>query len=118
MNAFKSIAHMKNAAEFFPSGKIIPRRILKAKHRDSSGVRFGADTWAINTPKGYLCANDSRSTGYCLHISWVKNQALYGSPYTPGGITDWVGNHSISDDEWLDRINKSLEYKAKPPPRP
>lgn len=112
MNAFKSIAHMKNAAEFFPAGKIIPRRILKAKRRDSSGVRFGADTWAINTPKGYLCANDSRSTGYCLRISWVKNQALYGSPYTPGGITDWLGNQGISDDEWLDLINKRLSTKG------
>jgi len=106
---FKTIEEFKKSAEFFPEGKIVPRRILKVKRRHSSGLKFGCPSWAILTEKGWVIAADDRITKYFLIVSNVKNDTAFGSPYIPGGYTNWIESNGVSDDYWLCNLNKALK---------
>lgn len=109
MSAFLSLSDLKSAAEFFPAGKIIPRRILKVPRRYSSHMTFGSNTWVLNTTNGYLCAVDFGVGELCaIRIKSMKNANLRGSPYHQGGHTLFVGNEGKTDAQWLADLNKCL----------
>jgi hypothetical protein len=118
MRKFESIDDLKEVAEFFPRGKIIPRRIMKGPRRYSSKIRFDSDCWVLNTPKGHVCASNN-SQGYMIHIKGIKNAEIVGSPYTTSGASDWIGNGVLSDSEWMVQLNAKLkEHYATPSPAP
>lgn len=114
---FKTLDQFKAAAQFFPAGRIIPQRILKGPRKVKHWVRFGSDSWALPTPKGYLIAFDttSRPPVPKINRSPFTNVTFTGSPY--GGTTYWLSNsiragHVKTDAEWVADINAYLEGGA------
>lgn len=108
---FATIEQFKEAAEFFPAGRIVPQRILKGPRRYKHKVKFGSDSWALPTPRGYLVAQDA---GRCaLYIGMGNRFQIYGksykltldgSPYVPNGGTNFVRK----SDDWIDVIRGLL----------
>lgn len=94
------LQQFKDRAEFIKSGSIIPQRILRGESKKKHKVVAGCDVWAIPTPKGYLIAADCRGGSVLKIKDGIKNLNLIGSPYTPGGLTHWIGNHNLSDEDW------------------
>lgn len=125
---FKTIDDFKRAAEFFPAGRIIPQRILKGPRKYKHRITFGSDSWAVNTPGGYVIAINTGETGSgirikpglpepSVYVPWKKKLRrkarpkginLYGSPYTKGGGTHWVGNTGRAEEKWLEAINRVM----------
>lgn len=56
---YKSLKDFYSAAEFFPAGKIVPRRILKVDSKLSHRFKFGSDTWFVRLPKGHFLLGDN-----------------------------------------------------------
>jgi len=134
LQLYSSLEEFKKRAEFFPAGKIIPQRILKGPRRIKHLCNFSYDSYAVRTNGGYivLCINDGSSkiskTSSAAILNYPigsrcfgKNRILrlYGSPYTPGGVTHWLFRHKIvpgpdlsgqrvarEESEVLDAINK------------
>ena len=134
LQLYSSLEEFKKRAEFFPAGKIIPQRILKGPRRIKHLCNFSYDSYAVRTNAGYivLCINDGPSkiskTSSAANLNYPiggrcfgKNRILrlYGSPYTPGGVTHWLFRHKIvpgpdlsgqrvarEESEVLDAINK------------
>lgn len=133
---YSSLDEFKKRAEFFPAGKIIPQRILKGIRQIKHLCIFTYDSYAVRTKNGYivLCGNDEISKSNKIKTSagatirypvggrYIgKNRIirLCGSPYTPGGFTNWLFEYGITpgpnldgqrvakkESEILDAINK------------
>ena len=80
---------LKQRAEFFPRGKVIPNRVLKCPVRKMRhNVTFGADPWVIPCPTGYVCFSHYEPGNSCIHIDgdWgAATREFFGSPYHKGG---------------------------------
>lgn len=114
MARFNSISEVKAACEFFPKGRIIPQRILHVSKRAYRGRKFfGADSWAIPTPAGYLILCDTAKGESAIRIRGMKNCALSGSPYVSGGGTRWIGNYELSDAKWLESFEAAYKEAFK-----
>lgn len=115
MNRFNSIEEVKAACEFFPKGRIIPQRILHVdKRKYSSRKKFGSNTWAMPTPKGYLLLSDTGKTGYAVLVKNMKNVHLVGSIYTDGGESTYICNATLeTDEEWLKSFNNAYAKAFK-----
>ena len=108
INPFTSIASFKTCAEFFPAGKIIPRRILRAPKEYSSATVFAFDSWALPTPSGYivLLAGD-----VAIRLKRRPKTGDYrGSPY--GGETRWIATCK-DEDETVDLLHKCAQLEVQ-----
>lgn len=109
---FKTIDQFKQAAQFFPNGRIIPQRIFKADRKIKHKITFAGNSWALPTPNGYVVAVDVKSS--CPSSVMQKMDELNIKPL--GGIyagpTHWICNiedRELTDQEWLDRINEHIK---------
>ncbi len=120
------ISDLKARAEFFKKGSIIPQRIFKGRRKTKHFVVFGSDSLVIPSYHGYVVLVDSRNSDCAIRIrgprrdsdcvvrseglrsySNHKQLILRGSPYFHGGITKWMGNSCITDDEWVAMIESA-----------
>ncbi|HEC1649068.1 TPA: hypothetical protein R1156_000976 [Yersinia enterocolitica] len=125
-----TISELKSRGEFFKKGSIIPQRIFKGRRKTKHFVVFGSDSWVIPAPHGHVILVDSRNSDCAIRIrgprkdsdcvvrieglrsySNHKQLILRGSPYFHGGITKWMGNSCITDDEWAAAIERELGDK-------
>jgi hypothetical protein len=117
----ETLARLKESAEFFPAGRIIPQRIMKGQRKFKRLVIFDADTWVLNSNGGYVCMADTRN-GDCAmrilndraksgNVSFTtkskyrprksEKMVLRGSPYHVNGSTCFCGNSGITDEQWV-----------------
>lgn len=112
---FKSFEDVKRVAEKFEKGKIIPARVLKACNKPTKKnnhvIKFGCDLYRIAGKNGnnILVAdfNDKKTTSV-IHIERL-NFHLHcdGNPYSKGENL-FVGSFGISNEKWIDNINKHV----------
>jgi hypothetical protein len=103
---YQTLDEFKAVAEFFPRGRIIPQRIFKGPRKIKSRVTFGSDSWALPTETGYVVIADCWSqTDAPVKIRNVRNAKFYGSPYTPGGETNWIGSFGGNEIQQLVKLN-------------
>ncbi|MGH1529663.1 hypothetical protein [Yersinia proxima] len=125
-----TISELKSRGEFFKKDSIIPQRILKGRRKTKCFVVFCSDSWVIPSYHGYVVMVDSRNSDgairvrgprkdsdYLVGSEWRrsfrnnKQPSLRGSPYFYMGITRWMGNSCITDDEWAASIERELGDK-------
>jgi hypothetical protein len=115
---FESLKEFKSAAEFFPSGRIIPQRILKSNRKHKSKIVFGSDSWFIPTPAGYIGACDTQlESDYLVLIKFRFDGVIVGSPYVAGGGTTILGSYNKTQEQLIAEINRMYEdayAKANP----
>lgn len=109
------LEQLKKRAEFFPRGKIVPNRILKCSlKRLRHNVRFGADTWAIQGPDGYVCFSHYEPGNACVKVhgtNWPDITVnLQGSPYHKGGSTHWIQDFETTPEK-TDELLSFVLYK-------
>ncbi|CNI75612.1 Uncharacterised protein [Yersinia massiliensis] len=122
-----TVSELKARAEFFKKGSIIPQRIFKGRRKTKHFVVFGSDSWVIPSYHGYVVLVDSKNSDCAIRIrgprrdsdcvvgsEWRrsfrnhKQPSLRGSPYFYMGITRWMGNYGITDDEWAAMVEQAL----------
>lgn len=105
---YQSLKEFYACAEFFPVGRIVPRRILKVDRKHSHRFRFASDTWFIRMPKGHLLVSDNmrpNTQGYVIkaHGDFKQKKTLKVKmcPYIQGGETAMVmtANFATLDPE-------------------
>ncbi len=126
MKAFKSIEDIKSRGEFFPEGKIVPKRVLSVEPKNlAHTVKFNHDSWVIPTPKGYLVYSEydiNDNDGWFHddeHGNKVKQRSVdvgksnnincKGSPYTPNGIT-WFYCNSLASNKNEEALNAVNDF--------
>lgn len=102
------LEQLKQRAEFFPRGKIIPARVLKCMtKRFRHNVRFGADTWVIPGPDGYVCFSHYEEGNSCVKITgkwWGGSHHLDGSPYHKNGYTHWIQDYQATPERFEELV--------------
>jgi hypothetical protein len=109
---YQSIDEFKQNAEFFKKESIIPVRIFKCSVRKQRAhVKFGADTWVVRTPGGYvgfaLSDPDNSALKFTKLPKSKKDWSMKGSPYHQNGTTALFGNLN-GEDSALEAINLEL----------
>ncbi|AVX37804.1 hypothetical protein [Yersinia massiliensis] len=111
-----TVTELKSRGEFFKKGSIIPQRILKGRRKAKHFVVFGCDSWVIPAPMGYVVMVNSAYADCAIRLRGprknCKQLILRGSPYSPKGITKWIGNALITDKEWASRVAVWLGERA------
>jgi hypothetical protein len=104
---FKSIEEIKVKGEFFPKGRIIPKRILSTRPRSKAHlVTFGADSWAFPTPLGYaIFTHIEPDSGDCSVRLRCNNAEINGSPYTVPGATSFYNDGQVTSEKSLETFN-------------
>jgi len=128
----ETLALLKEGAEFFPAGKIIPQRILKVPRKLKHRTIFGSDTWVLNTPGGYVCMTDIRVGGSAVKIAQrnrffenltfrikkpycgkkPRKTVFKGSPYHIKGITQFFGNAGLTDEQWVSNVLAAIKGES------
>lgn len=120
---YKSLKEFYDSAEFFPVGRIVPRRILKVERKLSHRFKFASDTWFIQMRKGHLLVSDDmrpNSQGCVIraHGDFNKKKTLKVKmcPYVAGGAIcltltgSFAINHPYETEvKLLEHINKVVK---------
>lgn len=110
MIATPKLDEIKNRAQFFKKGSIIPRRILAcSKRRQQHLFRFGSDSWVIPTKTGYLViCNTDQEGASAINIKRYRNVGDMTFGHKLGRKVLFQGNSSVGPVEHESSVLKAL----------
>lgn len=111
MTRFTSVQEFKDRAQFFPKGRIVPQRILKAPRRVKDKVVFGSNTWALPYSHGYILVCEYIEGGFFVrvgNVNWSRSAKIriVGAPYSQQPARAfWLWEDSVG---CADTINETI----------
>ena len=122
MTYFKSVEDFKSKAEFFPKGRIVPKRIMNIMRTSNSkkisrfkrhcDFIFDSDTYVARVDGHNVIVSFDDAPAIMRLKGAHRNISLYGNPYGPG---ENLICHFKDDENFCQGLNDAIEELKEAP---